>query len=112
MEKVWRVLRQAWWLVVGVVAAALGVVALVVFRRPEEHAGADMQYPEQRTDKPLRERAREEVERVRLEGEMEKAEKAAVMQVQRAQLRQIKQTAQKNPVAARQQLADWLRKNL
>jgi hypothetical protein len=98
MEKVWRALRQAWWLVVGLVAAVMGVGALLVFRASGP--------------KPLRERAREEVERVRLEGELEKARQKVLAQVQRAELRHIEQQAKEDPKGARRNLAAWLQRNL
>lgn len=112
MDKVWRFFRQAWWLVVGLVAAVMGVGALLVFRGSGGRPEATTWRPGQETPKPLRERAREEVERVRLEGELEKAHKRAYAQVQRAELRHIEQQAKEDPKGARRNLATWLQRNL
>lgn len=112
MDKVWRFLRQAWWLVVGLLAAVMGVGALLVFRRSEGRSEATTLRPGQNTPKPLRERAREEVERVRLEGELEKAQKRVTAQAQQAELHRIEQEAKEDPAAARRNLAAWLRENL
>lgn len=111
MAKFWRVLRQAWWLVVGLGAAVLGLLAVLVFWRPKSQEdpfdGFSPPPP-----KPLRERAREEVERVRLEGELEKAQKRAYTQVHRAELIRIKRQSDSDPVRARRELAAWLQRNL
>jgi hypothetical protein len=112
MEKVSRFLRQAWWLVVGLVAAVMGVGALLVFRASGKRPEATTWRPGQKTPKPLRERAREEVERVRLEGELEKARQKVLAQVQRAELRHIEQQAKEDPKGARRNLAAWLQRNL
>lgn len=112
MKKIWRALRQAWWLVVGLAAAALGVVALVVFSRSERPSGATTAHSGTPPRKPLRERAQEEVERVRLEGELEKAELRAVWASQRIEVDEIKKQAKDDPTAARKNLAAWLQRNL
>lgn len=111
MDRVWRALRLSWWLVVGVGAAAVGLLAVLVFWRQGRREAITWR-PGMQVKKPLRERAQEEVERVRLEGELEKAKAKAYAQTQRAELRRIENRGKEDPKVARQHLARWLQDNL
>lgn len=62
--------------------------------------------------KTLKERAQEQVERVRLEGEIERARVVATAEAQREQLENIDIVGKDNPAEARKQLASWLARNL
>jgi len=62
--------------------------------------------------KTFKDRAQERVERVRLEGEIEKARVKATAAEKNQQLDQIEAIGSNHPAEARKQLASWLQHNL
>jgi len=107
MTKIWRWVRRWWWTIVAGVISIAGFFFLLLIPKSER-----ITRPEIRIKKPLKERAREEIERARLEGEIEKARKRTKARVERRWLDEIEHIGKKNPVMARKQLAYWLDKNL
>ena len=107
--KIGRWLRRWWWAFVAGAAAVVGIAlgAMAASRRGNPPANPGT--PPQR---PLRERARDEVERVHLEGEVEKARIQATAEAQHQELDVIEETGRADPVEARRQLASWLQRNL
>lgn len=105
MTKVWRFIRRWWWVFVAV-AAGLFLVAWRLMAKP---GGSDQPVPPQVPT--LAERARQEVERVRLEGEVEKARAKAAADAQRAEIARIEELGESQPAEARRQLADWLQRH-
>lgn len=86
-------------------AALLGAL-LGVFVRP---CGQPEQgRPSRRT---LRQRASEEVQRVRLEGEIEKARVKATGEIRQEQLDEIERIGENDPAEGRRHLAEWLARN-
>lgn len=104
MAKLKRFLRKWWW----AIASATVFVLYVVF-----DAITRDKYTEPRSKPPkFLEKARTEVERVRLEGEIEKAKVSATAEAHREQLRTIEEMADEDPVQARKELSDWLTRSL
>ena len=105
MKKAWRFVRQWAW---AILAAAGGLLFLVwrvmAMRSPVQ------------TDQPgtptVSDRAKVEVERIRLEGEVEKAKVTAVAEVHREEIARIEEVGKSDPKEARRQLASWLNDNL
>lgn len=108
MTAAWRFIRQWWWAFVAVAAT----VFFVVWRfttRPGKGTGGGGTDPLPPT---LADRAKQEVERVRLEGEVEKAKVTATAEAQRSEIERIEEVGKTDPKEARRQLAGWLGRNL
>lgn len=102
--KVWRFIREWWWIFVAGAAAIGGVIlALVLNPSPE---------PEEEKPPSYKDKAQNEVEKVRLEGEIEKARVTATADAQRAELDEIEAVGENDPAEGRRQMADWLAANL
>lgn len=108
MKKVWRFIRRWWWAFLAGAAAVLGVVATILLR-PKRDTNPDPLEPKQPT---FREVADNQVERIRLEGEVEKARVTARADAQRERIQEIEAKGQEDPKAARAELAEWLRNNM
>lgn len=108
MTKVWRFIRQWWWLFLAVAGTVLAVVWRLMVMKPSRGgtASTEPKLPS------FADRAHEEVERVRLEGEVEKARVTATADVHRAEIDRIEDLGTTDPKAARRQLAGWLGRNL
>jgi hypothetical protein len=107
MKQAWRFVRQWWWAFVAVAAT----VFLVVWRFTSKSGtgtggGAEPVQPS------VADRAKAEVERVRLEGEIEKAKVTATADAHRAEIDRIEEVGKSDPKEARRQLAGWLGRNL
>jgi len=104
VTKVWRFLRQWWWLfLLGALIVAGVLWAILANRGPNGEPPPPL---------PFLDVAKNEVEKVRLEGEVEKARIAATADAQRSELDRIEAVGENNPVEARRQVADWLAANL
>lgn len=113
-----RFLRKSWyWLLLLASTVAVGIVGFCYARRRipgdviEGDPGSD--FPE-RLRRVQEERARLgfHLERVRLEGEIERARVTAGADTRRAELAEIERVGENDPVAARRALATWLTENL
>ncbi len=101
---VWRFIRRWWW-VFAAGAAGLGTTLFYLFLANRSD------YPEQpRSD--FRDRAQKEVERVRLEGEIEKAKVTVRAETQHEELTRIEELGKEDPVEARKRLSSWLNNHL
>lgn len=100
--KVWRWCRKWWWIVVGFAA-----VAAVVLWRLLAWSGRDEEGPPSILP-TVSERARHEVERVRLEADVERARVNATGEAQRTELDAIEAMGRERPEDARRRLAEWL----
>lgn len=107
MIKVWRWLKRWWWTIVVGAATVAGFVFWLLLPKPKRDST-----PGQPPPKTFKERAQEQVERVQLEGEIEKARVAAKAEAQNEQLDNIEVIGQEDPAEARRQLASWLTQNL
>lgn len=109
MGAVWRFVRKFWWAFLGGFAFVLGA-AITIFTRPcdneREHPG------ERQRMMTFRQRAAQQVEKVRLEGEIEKARVQARADCQREQLDEIEHIGENDPAEGRRRLAAWLTRNL
>ena len=104
MSKVWRFIRRWWWtFIVG--AAIVAFVVWRIVRNPPEEGEEDV--PPQ-----FLEAAKDQIERVQLEGEVEKARVRATADAQRAEIDRIEEMGQEDPREARRQMASWLSQNL
>ena len=108
MKKVWRFVRRWWWAFV----AGAAVVLALAWKLVSPGRGADVDDGEDEQRPTFAERARNEVERVVLEGEVEKARIKATAEVQNEELDRIEEKAQEDPAEARRQIAAWLTRNL
>lgn len=107
MRSVWRFLRQWWWAFLAVA----GGLTILIWRILMARSGAQLD-PEIVPGPTFADRARDEVERVRLEGEVEKAKVTAQADAQRAELDRIEEVGRSDPRAARRQLSDFLTRSL
>lgn len=108
MKQAWRFVRQWWWLIVAVVATVIAVVWGFMSKPGRGNGGG----PPAPLPPTFADRAKEEVERVRLEGEVEKARVTATADAQRAEIDRIEEVGKTDPKAARAQMASWLGRNL
>lgn len=106
MKAAIRKLREWWWLV----AAVLGVVIFALWQILKPKGGGSL--PDEPVAPKFAEKAKAEVERVRLEGEVEKAKVRATGDAQRKEIEVIEEKAQEDPVQARKDMAAWLARNL
>lgn len=90
------------------VGAAVGFLFWLLLPKPKRDSSPGQLPP----PKTFKERAQVQVERVRLEGEVEKARVEATADVQNQQLDDIEVVGREDPVEARRQLASWLTGNL
>lgn len=104
MKKAWRFVRQWAWAIL----AAAGGLLLLVWRVMAMKSPVQTE-PGTPT---VSDRAKVEVERIRLEGEVEKAKVAAVAEVHREEIARIEEVGKSDPKEARRQLASWLNDNL
>lgn len=109
MRAAWRFIRRWWWVILGTLAAALGA-ALAIFVRPSD--AEREQWEGRQRPQTFRQRAAQEVERVHLEGEVEKARVRAQTWQRNRELDEIEVIGENNPTEGRKQLAGWLAKNL
>jgi len=93
-------------MVVGAASVA-GFLFWLLLPKPKED-NQSVQQPQ----KTYKDRAKDEVERVRLEGEVARARVRAKALAQKVQLDEIEVVGTKDPVEARRQLASWLQNNL
>lgn len=105
MKVAWRFVRRWWWAIL----LATGVVAAVLWkvfgpRMPD----ADVAMPHPK----FIDLARDKVERVHLEGEIEKAKIRTEADGKRKQIEAIEEKGKTDPAAARKQLAEFLAANL
>lgn len=108
-KKVWRFVRRWWWAFLMVAAAVAGAVAAAILKPGETNIEAS---PGQPPAKTFKERAQEQVERVRLEGEIERARVQAKAQAQQEQLDEIEQIGENDPAEGRRRLASFLQGTL
>lgn len=104
VSEAWRFIRKWWWtFLVG--AAIVAFVVWRIVRNPPEKGEEDI--PPQ-----FLEAAKDQVARVQLEGEVEKARTRATADAQRAEIDRIEGVGQEDPREGRRQMADWLSRNL
>lgn len=110
MKKIVRFCKRWWWAFLASAGMVLGVaVSLLVPRRKSTPI------PKTTNDLPrptFAERARVEVSRVRLEGDVEKARIQARTEAHITQLNEIETTGKTDPEAGRRMLAVWIKNNL
>jgi hypothetical protein len=103
-SKAWRFLRKWGWIVL----LGAGIVAFTLWRivrNPPKKGEVDVP--------PLfLETAKDQVARVQLEAEVEKARVTATADVHRAEIDRIEKLGQDEPRVARRQMAEWLTLNL
>lgn len=105
MTKVKRFARRWWWAFLLAAAVVGFVLWKILGPRPAD--------PELAVEPPkFLEMARKEVERVHLEGEVEKAKVRATADSQREAIADIEETAKDDPAEARKELAAFLAQNL
>lgn len=109
MRHIWRAIRKYWWAFLAGLAAVIGIILGAVTFRGRRNTTPDPTTPSPPT---FKERAEQQVERVRLEGEVEKAKVTATADAQREVLDQIEETGKDDPAEARRQLARFLSANL
>lgn len=104
MTKIKRFFRRWWWAFV-LAATAVGWVLWKMFgpRLPDA--------PDPEPPKFL-EKAREQVERVHLEAEVEKAKVRTTADVKVKEIDAIEEKGKDDPAKAREELAEWLAANL
>lgn len=108
MKKVWRFIKKWWWLFLMGLASIAGAVAAVLLRPKPDPVPAPGTPP----NRTFKERAAEQVERVRLEGEIEKARVQTRAEVENDELDEIERIGENDPAEGRRQLARWLQGNL
>lgn len=109
MGAVWRFVRKFWWAFLGGFAFALGT-AITVLTRPSDNERE--QSGERQRMMTFRQRAAQQVEKVRLEGDIEKARVQARADCRREELDEIQSIGKNDPAEGRRRLAAWLTRNL
>jgi len=107
-SKVWRFIRRWWWAFLAGLAAVLGGVAAILLRPKPKPEPLHGQLPQP----TFKERAQDQVERVRLEGEIERARITERAETRREELDEIETIGKNDPAEGRRQLARWLQGNL
>lgn len=108
MRKVWRFVRRWWWAFLFGFAAIAGGIATILLR-PKPGIEESPGYVPPKT---FKERAAEQIEHVRLEGEIEKARVQTRAEIENDELDEIEQIGENDPVEGRRRLARWLAMNL
>ena len=108
MLKVWRFVKRWWWAFLLGLATILGAVAAIILRPKPDIEQSPGYVPKQ----TFRDKAREQVERVRLEGEIEKARVKTRAEIENDELDEIEQIGENDPAEGRRRLASWLQSNL
>lgn len=106
MVKIGRFVRRWWWAILAVTGAVFLVFWRLLAKKPELPVTLLTPHP------TFVERAQDKVERIRLEGELEKARAASVAQARYAEIERIEDVGKTDPKEARKQLAQWLTRNL
>jgi len=104
IKRVARWVRKWWWAVL----AAGAVVVTVLWRAltsNEAHVALS-------TNTMFAEAAKTQVERVRLEGEIEKARASAKSEQRNVEIDEIERVGETDPVEARRLVSSWLARNL
>ena len=103
-DKAWRFIRKWWWTVL----LGAGIVAFTLWRivRNPPKKGEVAEPP------LFLEAAKDQVARVQLEAEVEKARVTATADAHRAEIDRIEELGQDEPRVARRQMAEWLTRNL
>lgn len=109
MADVWRKIRQYWWIALALVGTALAVIFRMTTNAEQTSAGPGPTAPKPPT---FAEHAQQQVERVRLEGEVDKARITATADAHHAEIDRIEETGKTDPKEARRQLAGFLARNL
>jgi hypothetical protein len=109
--KAWRFLKKWWWTFVLGAATVLSVVGGALFlsarKKEEEHNRIDS------IKKPsFKERAATQIERVHLEGEVERARIETRYKERKSEIDEIEEIGKEDPAEARKRLAEWLTNNL
>jgi hypothetical protein len=105
LTSAWRWIRERWWIAASLVVAVLALVAGVIFK---------LMKPSTQTDEspgpmePMLDTARERVERVRLEGEVERARVTATADAERHEIDRIEEVGKTDPMEGRRRMAEWL----
>ena len=89
----------------GTIAGAVAAIVL----RPKPDIGRGLGYVQQ---KPFKEQAAERIERIILEGEIEKARVRTRAQIENDELDEIAQIGENDPKEGRRRLASWLSQHL
>jgi hypothetical protein len=110
MRQAWRFVRRWWWAFVGGVAAVFASILAALLT--SRSCGDEQRLPGEAPERKWGDRARQEVERARFEGEIERARVKATAEAQKKQLEGIEIVAQTDPAEARRWLAVWLKDNL
>ena len=112
MKKLQRFLRRWWWAFLAGAGALLGIMVAILIPRRKNQLPINSSTPSMPPQPTFTDRARTEVERVRLEGEVEKARIQAAAEAQHVQLDEIETVGETDPAEGRRMLATWLRNNL
>lgn len=108
MYKIVRFFRRWWWAFLLGAAIVLSVLwKLMGLRSSVENVDEGPLKPPSFSD-----RARNEVEKVRLEGEIEKARVKVRADEQKKVIDNIEEKGKVNPAKAREEIAEWLASNL
>ena len=110
MKAALRFVRKWWWVVLAGLAALLTIVGKVLSRPKSAPEPGPIETSQPK--KTLVEKARDQVEKVHLEGEVEKAKIQTVAKSQMNEIKAIEEVGKTDPKKAREQLADFLASNL
>lgn len=110
MKPVVRFVRKWWWLLL----LGIAIVATVLFKVLTGRKGSNVPITEIDIDPPktLVDKARDKVEKVHLEGEIEKAKVRTVAEEKIKQIEAIEEKGKTEPKKAREDLAAFLAANL
>lgn len=101
----WRFIRKWWWLFL----VGIGLIFVVAWRLLKP---TNMQEDEMPEVPQFLEMAREKVEKVHLEGEVQKAKVRATAEAQVEEIKRIEEKGKEDPVQARKDLANLLARTL
>ena len=90
-------------------ATVVSAIAAALFAPPKRDIGQGLGYVPK---KPFKQQAAEQAERVRLEGEVEKARVKARAQIEDDELDEIERIGDNDPAEGRKRLARWLSEHL
>ena len=98
MTTVWRFIRRWWWAFLMGLAAVAGAIAVAILRPRKPSIESSPGYVPPKT---FKERAAEQVERVRFEGEIEKARVETRAEIENDELDEIERVGENDPAAGR-----------
>ena len=110
--KIWRFTKKWWWTFVLGAITVLSFVGGILFFDARKKEEENRKIDDFHRKPTYKERAATQIERIQLEGEIERARIETRYEERKAEIDKIEEIGKDDPVEARRRLASWLNNNL